>query len=116
GETAVEKDLEQVTSETVTKVEEALENMQFSVALSSIWQLISRTNKYIDETEPWKLAKSEEQRDYLGNVLSHLVDSLRIIAIMLQPFLTEAPHEVFRQLGIKDQNQKEWNHVYELGR
>src|SRR5699024_6362418 len=49
------------------------------------------------------------------NVLAHLADSLRIIAITLQPFLTEAPHEVFKQLGIKEEKQKEWDYVYQLG-
>ena len=44
---------------TVNKYEEAMEKMEFSVALSSIWQLVSRTNKYIDETQPWQLAKEE---------------------------------------------------------
>ncbi|HLR51955.1 MAG TPA: methionine--tRNA ligase [Candidatus Avamphibacillus sp.] len=113
--TDIEENLEQMTKEAVAKIEEAMDDMQFSVALSSIWKLISRTNKYIDETEPWKLAKDEEQREYLGNVLAHLADSLRIIAITLQPFLTEAPYEVFRQLGIKDKKQQEWDQVYKFG-
>src|SRR5699024_9107848 len=59
SETAIEKSLEELQNETIEKVENAMDNMQFSVALSSLWQLISRTNKYIDETEPWILAKDE---------------------------------------------------------
>src|SRR5699024_8512549 len=113
--TDIEENLEQMTKEAVAKIEEAMDDMQFSVALSSIWKLISRTNKYIDETEPWKLAKDEEQREDLGNVLDHLAHCLRIIAITIQPFLTEAQYEVFRQLGIKDKKQQEWDRVYKFG-
>src|SRR5699024_3203221 len=115
GETKEDKELEQFIQETITKVEDAMEEMQFSVALSSIWQLISRTNKYIDETEPWILAREEEKRNRLGNVMAHLVESIRISAVMLQPFLTEAPKEIFKQLGITDQSLQEWDSIYHLG-
>jgi methionyl-tRNA synthetase len=115
GETEVDQSLEATIKETVAQVEDSLENMQFSVALSSIWSLISRTNKYIDETAPWVLAKDDVNKDRLGNVMAHLADSLRIVAVMLQPFLTESPTEIFRQLGIQDKALKEWDSVYELG-
>src|SRR5690606_6192461 len=62
AENKEDEELEQVITETVNKVENAMEEMQFSVALSSIWKLVSRTNKYIDETEPWNLAKEDEKR------------------------------------------------------
>src|SRR5690625_4633029 len=93
----------------------AMDEMQFSVALKNIWQLVSRTNKYIDETEPWNLAKEEDQKERLGNVMAHLADSLRVIAVMLKPFLTEAPKEIFRQLGVKDSNLQEWDSIYVRG-
>ncbi len=115
AENKEDEDLEQVIQDTVKKVEMAMEKMQFSVALSSIWQLISRTNKYIDETEPWNLAKDDEKRNRLGNVMAHLVESLRITAVMLRPFLTEAPKEIFKQLGIKDASLQEWDSIYEVG-
>ncbi|WP_106495620.1 methionine--tRNA ligase [Lentibacillus sp. Marseille-P4043] len=115
SETDVDQSLEQFAEETITKVEDAMENMQFSVALSSLWQLISRTNKYIDETEPWILAKDEDKKSRLGNVMAHLAESLRIAAVMLQPFLTDAPVEIFRQLGIQDDSLKEWDSVHKQG-
>lgn len=115
SETAVDQELEALTEETVKKVEEAMENMQFSVALSSLWQMISRTNKYIDETEPWILAKDESKRERLGNVMAHLADSLRIAGVMLQPFLTESPKEIFSQLGIQDEKLKEWDSTHQVG-
>ncbi len=77
----------QVNRETVTKVEEAMEKMEFSVALTSIWQLVSRTNKYIDETQPWTLAKSEERKDELASVMVHLAETLRRTAILSSAFL-----------------------------
>lgn len=115
SETDIEQSLEELQTETIDKVENALENMQFSVALSSLWQLISRTNKYIDETEPWILAKDDTNKERLGNVMAHLAESLRKIAIMLQPFLTEAPKEIFRQLGLDTDTLNDWDNVYGNG-
>lgn len=86
---------------TVTKVENAVEEMEFSVALTAIWQLISRTNKYIDETQPWILARDESEREVLGSVLYHLAESLRVISILIQPFMTETPKSIWSQLGIE---------------
>ncbi len=90
-ETEYDQNLKQIAKQTRDDVEEAMENMQFSVALSTLWQFVSRTNKYIDENEPWVLAKDEAKKDRLGNVMAHLVESLRQIAVMLQPFLTSTP-------------------------
>ncbi|UJL46469.1 methionine--tRNA ligase [Virgibacillus sp. NKC19-16] len=115
SEAAVDEELEQFSKETIEKVEDALENMQFSVALSSLWQFISRTNKYIDETHPWVLAKDKGQKERLGNVMAHLAESLRKASVMLQPFLTEAPAEIFRQLNVTDDSLKEWDSVYADG-
>lgn len=111
SETDVDKSLEQLQKDTVKNVENALENMQFSVALASLWQLISRTNKYIDETAPWVLAKDEANQERLGNVMAHLAESLRKTAVMLQPFLTESPGEIFNQLGVADDSLKSWDSV-----
>ncbi len=61
--------------------------LQFSVALSTVWKFISRTNKYIDETTPWVLAKDDSQRDTSGNVMAHLVENIRYAAVLLRPFL-----------------------------
>ncbi|PAE18604.1 methionine--tRNA ligase [Bacillus sp. 7504-2] len=95
-----DKQLLQVNLDTVQKYEEAMENMEFSVALTSLWQLVSRTNKYIDETQPWVLAK-EEKTEALGLVMAHLAESLRRVAIMLQPFLTRTPNGIFEQLNVE---------------
>ncbi|MBO1628095.1 methionine--tRNA ligase [Bacillus arachidis] len=97
------------------KVEEAMENMEFSVALSSIWQLVSRTNKYIDETQPWVLAKDENDRDKLASAMAHLAEMLRQTGIMLMPFLTATPSKIFTQLGITDEAYQSWNSLSTIG-
>ncbi len=100
---------------TVAKMEDEMENLQFSVVLSSIWQLVSRTNKYIDETEPWVLAKDESKKDALSSVMVHLTESLRAIGIMIQPFLTQTPKKIFQQLGINEEKNLEWDSLHHFG-
>ncbi|MCM3006896.1 methionine--tRNA ligase [Priestia koreensis] len=101
--------------ETLAKYEEAMENMEFSVALASIWQLVSRTNKYIDETQPWALAKDESKVEELASVMSHLAESIRHIAILLQPFLTQTPRKMFEQLGLEDEELRTWSTTDSFG-
>ncbi|MEK4712660.1 methionine--tRNA ligase [Sporosarcina sp. FSL K6-1540] len=87
---------------TVGKYEASMENMQFSAVLGDLWALISRTNKYIDETSPWVLAKDEADKGKLASVMMHLATSLRHIAVLLQPFMTEAPKQIMTQLGLDE--------------
>ncbi|MGE6556504.1 methionine--tRNA ligase [Exiguobacterium artemiae] len=101
--TPFDETLSTLAKETVEKVEASMEHMEFSVALSHIWQLISRANKYIDETQPWVLAKDETKTKELASSMVHLVGALRHVAIMLQPFMTRSPKEIFRQLGLEGQ-------------
>ncbi|MBS4216639.1 methionine--tRNA ligase [Neobacillus rhizophilus] len=110
-----DESLLQTNQETITKYEEAMEKMEFSVALSSVWQLVSRTNKYIDETQPWTLAKDEAKKSELASVMVHLAESLRRIGILLQPFLTRTPNGVFKQLGIIDEALKTWESLDTFG-
>ncbi len=115
GEEDVDKSLEQMAMDTRKFVEAAMDDMQFSVALSNLWQFVSRTNKYIDETEPWVLAKDESKKARLGNVLAHLAESLRHTAIMLRPFLTSTPSKMFEQLGITDTKLQTWESMDTFG-
>lgn len=108
GETEFEQALEEMAKQTVKEVEDGMENMEFSVVLAKIWQLVSRANKYIDETKPWVLAKDEAQADRLGNVLAHLAEVLRQVAILLRPFLVETPAKIFAQLGVEEASQ-DWD-------
>ncbi|MGX6446310.1 methionine--tRNA ligase [Neobacillus sp. K501] len=113
--TEFDESLLQMNRETVSKYEDAMEKMEFSVALTAIWQLVSRTNKYIDETQPWTLAKSEERKGELASVMAHLAESLRRMAVLLQPFLTRTPNGVFEQLGVREAALKTWDSLASFG-
>lgn len=111
----LDEEMEQMALDTVKTFHENMDDLQFSVALSTIWKLISRTNKYIDETSPWVLAKDESQKEMLGNVMAHLVENIRIAAVLLRPFLTHAPKQIFEQLNINSPELAELNSVEQYG-
>ncbi|MGG3890556.1 methionine--tRNA ligase [Metabacillus fastidiosus] len=113
--TEFDDSLKNLSEETIKKYEESMEKMEFSVALSTVWQFISRTNKYIDETQPWVLAKDEENREKLASVMTHLAESLRITAVLLKPFLTQTPKQIFKQLGVNDENLHSWSSIENFG-
>ncbi|MFE5320000.1 methionine--tRNA ligase [Paenibacillus sp. NPDC056579] len=115
GATEFDAALLETVETTVRKVEEAMENMEFSVALGAIWQMVSRTNKYIDETQPWALVKDEGKRPTLGSVLYSLAESLRIASVMLQPFMTQTPHKMWQQLGIQEGPLTAWDSIHVFG-
>ena len=95
-------DLEETAETTIKEYCASLEQTYFAKALDNLWKLVARSNKYIDETAPWTLAKddSDEAQAQLDSVLAHLAASLRVIAILLQPIMTHAPKEIFAQLGL----------------
>jgi len=99
--TPFDGDLQRTALKTVADVEAAMDEMAFSVALNAIWQLIRRSNKYIDETQPWVLAKDESRREALASVMAHLAESLRFVSVMIQPFMTRSPVRIRQQLGIE---------------
>lgn len=115
GVTQFDASLEELALTTVQKVEEAMENLEFSVALTSIGQFISRCNKYIDETQPWVLAKDEAKKEELASVMAHLVESLRVASILLQPFLTQAPRKIWEQLNIEEGELTAWDSTKQAG-
>jgi len=113
--TDFDENLQQVARNTKETVEAAMENMEFSVALTNIWQFVSRTNKYIDETQPWVLAKDESRIHELASVMAHLAESLRQVGILLKPFLTQTPAKIFTQLGLVDEKILSWDSLNEFG-
>ncbi len=110
-----EKQLLEFNNETVQKYEDAMEKMEFSVALTTVWQLISRSNKFIDETQPWVLAKDEEKKDDLANAMVHLAETLRRVAVLLKPFLTRTPDRIFAQLNVASEALQTWESLKEFG-
>lgn len=101
-ENATEHDaaLVRLAEETVNRVEKAMESMQFSIALTAIWDLVRAGNKYIENTQPWELAKDPAKKDTLGSVLYHLLEVLRIVSVLVQPFMTQVPRKMWEHLGI----------------
>ncbi len=97
------------------RVEELMDKLQFSTALVEIWKAISRTNKYIDETMPWVLAKSDENKPRLAAVMYNLAESLRIVSILIQPFMPETPGKIWHQLGITGTGVLEWDSAKQWG-
>lgn len=114
--TPFDAELENFKDNVLKEYETNIETMQFSVVLSQLWTLVSRTNKYIDETAPWVLAKEDDKRDELASVMTHLAENLRIIAVMLKPFLTQCPEGIFTQLGVEDESLKDWASISGYGK
>ena len=100
---AEDETLESLALQTKGSVEKYMENLQFSNALAELWKLVSRTNKYIDEPAPWALAKDENKKARLAAVMYHLCESIRIISILLAPFLPETAPKIQRQIGVSEQ-------------
>ena len=104
----VDKELEEFAIDTTKKFEEKIDEFEMANTLQEIWNLVSRSNKYIDETSPWALAKDENEKEKLESVIYHLIENLRRIAIYLNPFMKNTSDNMLKQLGIEDENLKSW--------
>ena len=92
--------------EVLVNVEKRMNEYQFSEALKEIWKFISRMNKYIDECEPWKLAKDEASKDRLSTVMYNLVEGLYKIAALISPFMPDTAQKMLNQLGLEVDPEK----------
>ncbi len=97
-----------------TVVEENFENFHFSVALSEIFKVVSRANKYIDETAPWVLAKDPSEKTRLATVLYNLLDTVRIVSTLLSPVMPFTAPEIARQIGASEEDMK-WENAGRRG-
>lgn len=104
--TPADKELESIATSVIAEYKEKMNSAHFSDALSAIWKLVSQTNKYIDQTTPWILAKQQNEgnAEQLSSVMAHLAASLRLIALLISPIMTNAPKQIFTQLGLDDQD------------
>lgn len=107
-------DLKALASETVKAAEANLDKLNFSVALADIWKFVSRTNKYIDETAPWALAKDESKKARLAEVMYNLCESIRIISVLIAPFMPSTAPEIRKQLGLSE--TLEWSECEVFGK
>ncbi len=110
-----EKNIKDFSNDIIIKVEEYMDKMQFSNALTEIWNLVRRVNKYIDETTPWVLAKDEANKNKLANVMYTLAESLRIIGILITPAMPNTSKAIFEQLSIKDNSLLSWDSTKQFG-
>ena len=99
-EAPIDRELQEMAASLRAKCDENIEKYQFSNALAEIWKLIARANKYIDETAPWVLGKDEAQFPRLAAVLYHLCEVLRIVSILLTPFMPNTAPKMQEQLDI----------------
>ena len=104
----VDKELEEFCVQQIKAFEEKIRNFEIANSLQEIWTLISRTNKYIDETMPWALAK-EDNKEKLESVMYHLIENLRKIAILIKPFMNDTADNILHQIGVKDDVLITWD-------
>ena len=105
----VDKEFEDTTIQAIKKAEKEIEDLEIANALADIWSVISRTNKYIDETAPWALAKQGDT-EKLQSTMYHLIENLRKIGILLMPFMEKTAINLLNQIGL-DKEQK-WESIY----
>jgi len=95
----IDEDLIKIALEAPDKLEGRMDALKLPEALDEIWAVVRRSNKYIDETMPWVLAKNEDKKERLGTVLYNLIESLRIVSVMLSAFLPETSEKINKQLN-----------------
>ena len=100
GESDVDRSLKEDARETVAFFEQNMEEMQLSLTIKKVWAFISRANKYIDETAPWALAKDPAKEQELANVLYNLTEALRVISVLISPFMPTTAVRIWQQLGL----------------
>lgn len=98
---AIDDELIKLALDTHKKVEVRMETLRVADAIDEIFTLLRRSNKYIDETQPWILGKDESKKERLGTVLYNLLESIRIAAVLLEPFLPETAQKIYSQLNTK---------------
>ena len=98
--TAFDADLAKVVEENIAEYHKQMNAVDYPRALEAVWNIISRTNKYIDETAPWVLAKEDGDKEQLAAVMAHLAASLRVVAHLIQPFMMDTSNAIMEQLGL----------------
>ena len=100
GESEVDKSLKADAKETVDFFKKNMQDMQLSATIKKVWAFISRANKYIDETTPWALAKDPAKKQELANVMYNLAESLRVISVLISPFMPVTAERIWKQLNL----------------
>jgi methionyl-tRNA synthetase len=115
AEEAGDRALREAARSLPSKIIELMDELQFSNALAELWKFIGHANKYIDDVAPWALAR-EGQQERLATVLYNLMESIRIISVLLLPVMPRTPEKIWKQLGIADQpSLQSWQNIREFG-
>ncbi|MDR1067473.1 MAG: methionine--tRNA ligase [Clostridiales bacterium] len=107
--------IEEMAGVTVSRTAEFMDKYMFHDALAVIWKFIRRLNKYADENEPWALVKDESKKAELAGVMYVLAEGLRIVSMLISPFMPRTPGHIWRQLGINDENSRSWTSIETFG-
>ena len=103
--TEFDKDLIDKVNNLSDNVDKRMDKLEIGSALDEIFEVLRRSNKYIDETTPWTLAKDENEHEKLQTVIYNLLESIRVCAVFLKPFLPDTSDEILRQLNISERNE-----------
>src|SRR5436309_1754323 len=106
----LEIDLQRVATETRQQAETALEAWEIGNALNIIWRFVRRTNQYLEQSEPWRLASQPEKQAQLNTVLYSAAEAMRLLAVYLAPFIPNASHRMMGQLGLGEVSEAAWVH------
>ncbi|MDP2967629.1 MAG: methionine--tRNA ligase, partial [Deltaproteobacteria bacterium] len=98
----IDQRLQGVSVKVLAQLPQQMNDLSFNKALATLWEIVSASNKYVDETAPWSLAKEEKDRPRLSTVLYQTLESLRIIALLLAPFMPSTSEKMWSQLGMED--------------
>ncbi|MDY4592015.1 MAG: methionine--tRNA ligase [Eubacteriales bacterium] len=115
AEEPIDTELKELCQGLYGKLCKDIDQLAVPQALEHIWEVIQRANKYIDETTPWILAKSEEGKVRLATVMYNLCEAIRYVATTLRPFLTKTPDKIFAKLGIEDEALKSFDSLTVFG-
>ena len=111
----VDTELIELAQNTVKQYQDSMDKMEISVAIRTVWNLISRSNKYIDLTGPWALAKDESKQERLQTVMYNLIESLRIISVLIAPFMPNTAPKIWKQLGLGEFSKVKFKDIKEWG-
>ena len=106
----LEEDLQKVARETPRRAAAALESWDIGAALNITWEFVRRTNQYIEQSEPWHLARQAGQESHLDSVLYSAAEATRLLAIFLAPYIPSASNRILAQLGLGPVSNAAWVH------
>ena len=105
----LEKELASISNQTIINYHNSMNKLMIQQALDNIFTLLRRCNKYIDQTTPWLLIKQPDKLPYLNTVLYHIIEVIKISAILLKPFMPDTANNILKQINVEDYNIKNIN-------